>query len=87
LFPQSPCAPALAAALAATAQSSSAKPGTSTVTGRIYCADLHIDNAADVTYEDVPYSPETMPPPHEQVHTLRTYGTLDTLLNVHDDIP
>jgi hypothetical protein len=48
---------------------------------------LHIDNAADVTYEDVPNPPRSMPPTREEVHTLRTYGTLDLPLNVHDDIP
>jgi hypothetical protein len=28
-----------------------------------------------------------MPAKREEVHTLRTYGTLDQPLNVHDDIP
>lgn len=48
---------------------------------------LHVDNAADVTYEDVPNPPGSMPPTREEFHTLRTYGTLDQPLNVHDDIP
>jgi hypothetical protein len=48
---------------------------------------FHIDNAADVTYEDVPLRPGTMPATREEVHTLRTYGTLDQPLNVHDHIP
>lgn len=48
---------------------------------------LHIDDTADVTYEDVPFPPGTMPPTHEETHVLRTYGTLDQQLTVHDDIP
>jgi hypothetical protein len=48
---------------------------------------LHIDETADVTYEDVPFPPGTMPPTHEETHVLRTYGTLDHQLTVHDDIP
>ena len=48
---------------------------------------LHIVNAADVTYKDVPYPAYTMPPTHEEVHTLHTYGTLDQPLSVHDNIP
>jgi hypothetical protein len=48
---------------------------------------LRVSNAADVTYEDVPYPPGTMPPTHEIAHMLRSYGTLDQPLNVHDDIP
>jgi hypothetical protein len=48
---------------------------------------LHVDSAADITYEDLPYPPGTMPPTHEVAHTLRTYGTLDQPLNVHDDLP
>lgn len=48
---------------------------------------LHVDGAADVTYEDVAYPPGTMPPTHEVVHTLRTYGSVDQPLTVHDDIP
>ncbi len=48
---------------------------------------LHIDNAADVMYEDVPNPPGTMAPTREEFHTLRTYGTLDQPLDVHDDIP
>ncbi len=48
---------------------------------------LHVDNAADVTYEDVPNPPGTMPPTREEVHALRYYGTVDQPLNVHDDIP
>ena len=48
---------------------------------------LHVDGTADVTYEDVPYPPGTMPPTHEVVQTIHTYGPLDQPLNVHDDIP
>jgi hypothetical protein len=48
---------------------------------------LHIDDTADVTYEDVPFPPGTMPPSHEETHVLRIYGTLDQQLTVHDDIP
>jgi hypothetical protein len=48
---------------------------------------LHVDGAADATYEDVPYPPGYMPRTHEEVHTLRSYGTLDQPLNVHDDNP
>jgi hypothetical protein len=48
---------------------------------------LRVSGAADVTYEDVPYPPGTMPPTHEEAHTLRSYGSLDESLNVHDDIP
>lgn len=48
---------------------------------------LHIDNAADVMYQDVPNPPGTLPPTREEVHTLRHYGTLDQPLDVHDDMP
>ncbi|HZD46235.1 MAG TPA: hypothetical protein VE109_09150, partial [Acidobacteriaceae bacterium] len=48
---------------------------------------LHIDDAADVTYEDVPYPSGILPPTYEVAHTIRTYGTLDEPLTVHDDIP
>jgi hypothetical protein len=48
---------------------------------------LHIEDAADVTYEDLPNPPGTFPLSHEVGHTLRTYGTLDQPLAVHDDIP
>lgn len=48
---------------------------------------LHIDNTADVTYEDVPNPPGTMPPTREEFHTLHRYGTLDQPLTVRDDIP
>jgi hypothetical protein len=48
---------------------------------------LHVDNTSDVTYQDVPYPPGTMPPTHEEAHTLHWYGTLDQQLTVHDDIP
>jgi hypothetical protein len=48
---------------------------------------LHVDNASDVTYQEVPYPPGTMPPTHEEAHTLHWYGTLDQPLTVHDDTP
>lgn len=48
---------------------------------------LRVSSAADVTYEDVPYPPGSMPPTHEVTHTIHSYGTLDQPLNVHDDLP
>jgi hypothetical protein len=48
---------------------------------------FHVDNAADVTYEDVPYPPGTLPPTHEEAHTIHAYGTADQPLNLHDDAP
>jgi hypothetical protein len=48
---------------------------------------LHIEDAADVTYEDLPNPPGTFPIAREVTHTLRAYGTLDQPLTVHDDIP
>jgi hypothetical protein len=48
---------------------------------------IRVDTAADVTYEDVPYPPGTLPPTHEETHTIHAYGTADQPLNVHDDIP
>jgi hypothetical protein len=48
---------------------------------------LRVDNAADVTYEDVPYPAGTMPPTHEVTHLLHAYGDADQPLNVHDDAP
>lgn len=48
---------------------------------------LHVSEAADVTYEDIPYPPGTMPPTHEETHILHAYGTADQPLNVHDDAP
>jgi hypothetical protein len=48
---------------------------------------LRVDDAADVTYEDVPYPSGILPPTYEVAHTIRTYGTLDEPLTVHDDIP
>jgi hypothetical protein len=48
---------------------------------------LRVDTAADVTYEDVPYPPGTLPPTHEETHTIHAYGVADQPLIVHDDIP
>jgi hypothetical protein len=48
---------------------------------------LRVYNAADVTYEDVPYPPGTMPPTHEVTHTIHAYGHADQPLNIHDDAP
>jgi hypothetical protein len=48
---------------------------------------LHVDSAADVTYEDVPNPPGTMPTSNEKVHTIHTYSQADQALNVHDDVP
>lgn len=46
---------------------------------------LRVSDAADVTYEDVPYPPGTLPATHEETHVLHAYGTMDQPLNVHDD--
>jgi hypothetical protein len=46
---------------------------------------LRVDTAADVTYEDVPYPPGTMPPTHEVTHTIHAYGQADQPINIHDD--
>jgi hypothetical protein len=48
---------------------------------------LRVDDAADVTYEDVPYPPGTMPPTHEVTHTIHAYGNADQPINIHDDAP
>jgi hypothetical protein len=48
---------------------------------------LRVDTAADVTYEDVPYPPGTMPPTHEVTHPIHAYGNADQPINVHDDAP
>ncbi len=48
---------------------------------------LHVDTAADVTYEDVPYPPGTMPPTHEVTHTIHAYGHADQPIDIHDDAP
>jgi hypothetical protein len=48
---------------------------------------LHVDNAADVTYEDVPNPPGSMPASREKTNVIRTYGTADQPLNLHDDAP
>jgi hypothetical protein len=48
---------------------------------------LRVDNAADVTYEDVPYPAGTMPPTHEVTHLVHAYGDADQPLNIHDDAP
>jgi hypothetical protein len=48
---------------------------------------LRVDNAADVTYEDVPYPPGTMPPTHEVAHPIHAYGNADQPINIHDDAP
>lgn len=47
---------------------------------------LHVDNASDGTYEDVPYPPGTMPATHEVFHPAHTYGKSDQPLNVHEDV-
>ncbi len=48
---------------------------------------LRIDNPADVTYEDVPNPPGSMPTSYEKTNMVRAYGTADQPLTVHDDIP
>ncbi|MGB9417444.1 MAG: carboxypeptidase regulatory-like domain-containing protein [Acidobacteriaceae bacterium] len=48
---------------------------------------LRVDTAADVTYEDVPYPPGTMPATHEVTHAIHTYGDADQPINIHDDAP
>lgn len=48
---------------------------------------LHVSDAADATYEDIPYPAGTMPPTHEEIHIIRSYGVTDQPLTVHDDIP
>jgi hypothetical protein len=48
---------------------------------------LRVDTAADVTYEDVPFPPGTMPPSHEVAHTIHAYGNADQPINIHDDTP
>jgi hypothetical protein len=48
---------------------------------------LRVYSAADVTYEDVPYPPGTMPPTHEVTHTIHDYGNADQPINIHDDAP
>jgi hypothetical protein len=48
---------------------------------------LHVDNVADVIYEDVPNPPGTMPASSEKTNLVHAYGTSDHPLNVHDDIP
>jgi hypothetical protein len=46
---------------------------------------LHVDNAADVTYEDVPNPPGSMPASFERPHLVHAYGNADQPLNLHDD--
>ena len=48
---------------------------------------LHVSDAADVTYEDIPFPPGTMPPTHEETHILHIYGHADQPINIHDDVP
>ena len=48
---------------------------------------LRVGSAADVTYEDKSNPPGWIPPVNEIVHTIRTYGTLDLPLTIHDDMP
>ena len=48
---------------------------------------LHVSNAADVTYVDVPNPPGSMPPSWETTHLIHDYGVIDQPVNVHDDIP
>jgi hypothetical protein len=48
---------------------------------------LRVNDAADVTYEDVPNPPGSMPMSHEKTNMVRAYGTADQPLNLHDDIP
>jgi hypothetical protein len=48
---------------------------------------LHVSNAADVTYEDVPNPPGSMPPSFETTQLIHGYGVADQPINVHDDIP
>jgi hypothetical protein len=48
---------------------------------------LHVDNAADVTYEDVPNPPGYMPTSHEKTDLVHAYGTADQPINIHDDAP
>jgi hypothetical protein len=48
---------------------------------------LRVNDAADVTYEDVLNPPGSMPMSHEKTNMVRAYGTADQPLNLHDDIP
>ena len=48
---------------------------------------LHVDNAADVTYQDVPNPPGYMPASHEKTNLVHAYGTADQPINIHDDAP
>jgi hypothetical protein len=48
---------------------------------------LRVDNPADVTYEDVPNPPGSIPASYEKAHMVRPYGTADQPLNIHDDVP
>lgn len=48
---------------------------------------LRVTNAADVTYEDVPNPPGSIPASHEKANVVRSYGDADQPLNLHDDTP
>ena len=47
---------------------------------------LRVSDAADVTYQDAPNPPGTLPPTHEVTHVAHWYGSTDQSLNVHDDL-
>ena len=49
--------------------------------------NLHIDGAADVTFQPASVPPNTFAIPYDQVHFLHSYGVTDQPLAVHDDIP
>jgi hypothetical protein len=48
---------------------------------------LRVNDAADVTYEDVPNPPDSIPTSFEKAHPVHAYGDADQPLNVHDDAP
>jgi hypothetical protein len=47
---------------------------------------LHIDNAADTEYKDVPNPPGSVPPEYTSSHAVQSYGTAEVPIHVGNDM-